>query len=77
MTTYSITVDLVSLSSLDMRETLIREVQRGLVKRPRSLPPWMFYDARGSRIFEDITQLPEYYPTAHGARHPGDAAATR
>jgi dimethylhistidine N-methyltransferase len=34
-----------------------------LLRRPRSLPPWIFYDARGSRIFEDITQLPEYYPT--------------
>jgi dimethylhistidine N-methyltransferase len=42
---------------------LIWEVQRGLLRRPRSLAPWMFYDARGSRIFEDITQLPEYYPT--------------
>jgi dimethylhistidine N-methyltransferase len=42
---------------------LIREVQRGLLSRPRSLAPWMFYDARGSRIFEHITQLPEYYPT--------------
>ena len=42
---------------------LIREVQRGLLGRPRSLAPWMFYDARGSRLFERITQLPEYYPT--------------
>jgi dimethylhistidine N-methyltransferase len=48
---------------MDTREVLIREVQRGLRRRPRSLPPWMFYDARGSRIFERITQLPEYYPT--------------
>ena len=63
MTTYSIGLDLERPSSLDTREMLIREVQRGLVGRPRSLPPWMFYDARGSRIFEDITQLPEYYPT--------------
>src|SRR3954466_120433 len=50
-------------SSLDSREVLVREVRRGLRRRPRSLPPWMFYDARGSRIFELITQLPEYYPT--------------
>ncbi|HVU90101.1 MAG TPA: L-histidine N(alpha)-methyltransferase [Gemmataceae bacterium] len=42
---------------------LITEVQRGLAMRPRSLAPWMFYDARGSQIFERITQLPEYYPT--------------
>ena len=55
--------DLERPSSLDTSEILIWEVQRGLLKRPRSLPPWMFYDARGSRIFERITQLPEYYPT--------------
>src|SRR4051812_42162980 len=51
------------LSSLNSREMLIMEVQRGLLRRPRSLAPWIFYDARGSRIFERITQLPEYYPT--------------
>jgi L-histidine Nalpha-methyltransferase len=46
-----------------IREDLIREVQRGLVARPRSLSPWMFYDERGSTLFERITALPEYYPT--------------
>jgi len=30
---------------------------------PRSLPPWLFYDARGSQLFEEITELPEYYLT--------------
>jgi dimethylhistidine N-methyltransferase len=63
MTTYSIALDLDRPSWLDTREKLIWEVQRGLLGRPRSLPPWMFYDARGSRIFEQITELPEYYPT--------------
>jgi L-histidine Nalpha-methyltransferase len=63
MTTYSIALDLERPSSFNTRAMLIWEVQRGLLGRPRSLPPWMFYDARGSRIFEHITQLPEYYPT--------------
>jgi dimethylhistidine N-methyltransferase len=63
MTTYSIELDLERPVSLDTREMLIWEVHRGLCKRPRSLPPWMFYDARGSRIFEQITELQEYYPT--------------
>ena len=63
MTTYSIALELERPSSLDARDMLILEVRRGLPRRPRSLPPWMFYDARGSRIFEHITQLPEYYPT--------------
>jgi dimethylhistidine N-methyltransferase len=29
----------------------------------RSLPPWLFYDDEGSRLFEAITELPEYYLT--------------
>jgi L-histidine Nalpha-methyltransferase len=58
-----IAFDLERPSSLNKREMLIREVQRGLLGRPRSLAPWLFYDARGSRIFERITQLPEYYCT--------------
>ncbi|MBZ5658631.1 MAG: L-histidine N(alpha)-methyltransferase, partial [Acidobacteriia bacterium] len=50
-------------SSLNTREALIREVHTGLRRRPRSLSPWMFSDRYGSRLFERITQLPEYYPT--------------
>ena len=63
MTTPAFALDLECPYALNTREMLIREVQRGLLGRPRSLAPWMFYDARGSRIFERITQLPEYYPT--------------
>jgi dimethylhistidine N-methyltransferase len=36
---------------------------RGLTAEPRTLPPWLFYDAVGSALFERITTLPEYYPT--------------
>jgi L-histidine Nalpha-methyltransferase len=39
------------------------DVLRGLGTRPRSLPPKYFYDAAGSRLFDDITRLPEYYLT--------------
>jgi dimethylhistidine N-methyltransferase len=39
------------------------EVLRGLSSRPRSLSPWLFYDEEGSRLFEEITELPEYYLT--------------
>src|ERR1700691_4420902 len=52
-----------SLAPPDLREALIDEVWSGLVKRPRALVPWMFYDSEGSRLFECITTLPEYYPT--------------
>ena len=30
---------------------------------PKSIPPVWFYDERGSQLFEEITRLPEYYPT--------------
>jgi L-histidine Nalpha-methyltransferase len=39
------------------------DVLRGLTERPRSLPPKYFYDAAGSRLFDEITRLPEYYLT--------------
>jgi L-histidine N-alpha-methyltransferase len=52
-----------SLAPLDAREALINEVRRGLPQNPRSLVPWMLYDADGTRLFECITTLPEYYPT--------------
>lgn len=39
------------------------EVYRGLTASPKSLSPWLFYDAEGSRLFERITELDEYYPT--------------
>ena len=37
--------------------------RQGLLSRPRALPPWLFYDQRGSELFEQITLLPEYYLT--------------
>ncbi|MFF4485959.1 L-histidine N(alpha)-methyltransferase [Streptomyces sp. NPDC001544] len=39
------------------------DVQHGLTADPKTLPPKWFYDARGSELFERITELPEYYPT--------------
>jgi dimethylhistidine N-methyltransferase len=39
------------------------EVYRGLTARPRTLSPWLFYDQEGSRLFEEITTLDEYYLT--------------
>ncbi len=40
-----------------------RDVRLGLTSRPKELPPKYFYDERGSRLFEQLTELPEYYPT--------------
>ncbi len=39
------------------------EVYRGLTAFPKKLSPWLFYDERGSALFEAITELPEYYLT--------------
>jgi L-histidine Nalpha-methyltransferase len=39
------------------------EVLNGLTGQPKTLSPWMFYDQEGSRLFEAITELPEYYVT--------------
>jgi L-histidine Nalpha-methyltransferase len=39
------------------------EVFTGLTGEPKTLSPWLFYDEAGSRLFEEITELPEYYVT--------------
>jgi dimethylhistidine N-methyltransferase len=49
----------VPLSGNGLRE----EVLEGLRSTPRTLPPKLFYDARGAELFEAITRLPEYYLT--------------
>jgi L-histidine Nalpha-methyltransferase len=44
-------------------EALRRDVRDGLQSAPKSLPPKWFYDSVGSDLFDQITRLPEYYPT--------------
>jgi len=44
-------------------EALRRDVRDGLTQTPKSLPPKWFYDSVGSDLFDQITRLPEYYPT--------------
>jgi L-histidine N-alpha-methyltransferase len=39
------------------------DARLGLTGSPKWLQPKWFYDARGSELFEQITRLPEYYPT--------------
>jgi L-histidine Nalpha-methyltransferase len=57
-------VDLtVHLTPDDIVRTLRSDVRAGLTETPKSLPSKWFYDARGSELFEEITRLPEYYPT--------------
>ena len=44
-------------------ESMAAEVHAGLSCRQKCLPPKLFYDKKGSELFEVITRLPEYYPT--------------
>ncbi|MFJ2577781.1 L-histidine N(alpha)-methyltransferase [Kitasatospora aureofaciens] len=56
--------DLTRLLPADHFSTALHhDVQHGLTSEPKWLPPKWFYDARGSELFEEITRLPEYYPT--------------
>jgi L-histidine N-alpha-methyltransferase len=53
----------VHLAQDHAARALAADVRSGLSAQPKSLPPKWFYDARGSELFEQITRLPEYYPT--------------
>ncbi len=46
-----------------LHEQMAVDVRAGLTSTPKTLPPKYFYDARGSELFDEITRLPEYYPT--------------
>lgn len=56
------TVD-VCVRDEDRRAALAADVRNGLTRARKSLPPVWFYDDRGSRLFDAITRLPEYYLT--------------
>ena len=53
----------IHLDAEDMARALRADVVAGLTAEPKWLPPKWFYDARGSELFEQITELSEYYPT--------------
>lgn len=56
-------VQLESGALASVNEAVAEEARRGLSASPRQLSPWLFYDERGSELFEAITTLPEYYLT--------------
>ena len=62
----------------DAERSLHRDTRLGLTSSPKWLQPKWFYDSRGSDLFEEITRLPEYYPTRAEssilAAHAGDVA---
>lgn len=66
-------------SQMADREDFRRAVLDGLSRRPRAIPAKFLYDARGSALFDQICELPEYYltrtETAILRAHAGDIAA--
>ncbi|MGX7729973.1 L-histidine N(alpha)-methyltransferase [Rhodococcus sp. 2H158] len=56
------TVD-VYLTPEQLDESLRADARRGLTSSPKWLSPTWLYDARGGELFDQITRLPEYYPT--------------
>jgi dimethylhistidine N-methyltransferase len=53
----------VHMGPTDLDDALRADVARGLTSSPKELPPKWFYDDRGCDLFDQITRLPEYYPT--------------
>lgn len=54
----------VEFLDLEPRNTnMLKEVLVGLSKSQKTIPPKFLYDKKGSEIFEQICNLPEYYPT--------------
>jgi L-histidine Nalpha-methyltransferase len=50
-------------ATLQAEAGFLKEVLHGLSLPQKTLPSRFFYDERGSDLFEEITRLPEYYPT--------------
>lgn len=51
------------LNALGIVSQVASCVTEGLCSQPKWLPSWLFYDAAGSRLFEQITEISEYYVT--------------
>ena len=55
---------MTTATPVSQNEAVLTEALAGLTSAPqKTLPPWLFYDQRGSELFEQITALPEYYLT--------------
>lgn len=54
---------MTSATDTRLRDDFAQAVARGLAQTPKVIPARYFYDRRGSELFEEITRLPEYYPT--------------
>jgi len=53
----------ISPANIHVSDKIASAVYEGLMSHPKWLPAWLFYDAAGSKLFDEITQIPEYYVT--------------
>ena len=53
----------LSGAAASLHEDFRRDVLAGLARSPRAIPAKYLYDARGSTLFDEICELPEYYLT--------------
>jgi L-histidine N-alpha-methyltransferase len=53
----------VHLNAHDLHDQLAEDARQGLVAPEKWIPATWFYDEEGCRLFDEITELPEYYPT--------------
>src|SRR5687767_5206962 len=51
------------LAAGELEASFRADVEAGLLASPKRLPSKWFYDETGSKLFDEITRLPEYYPT--------------
>jgi L-histidine Nalpha-methyltransferase len=53
----------IGATTTEIDERVASAVRDGLGAKPKRLPAWLFYDQAGSRLFDEITERPEYYLT--------------
>ena len=56
-------IELVAAPNGALHAQFRADVLAGMAEQRKAIPARWFYDHRGSQLFEDITRLPEYYPT--------------
>jgi L-histidine Nalpha-methyltransferase len=56
-------ITVLPIAEARISERVAAAVREGLASSPKRLPPWLFYDEAGSRLFDQITEIPEYYLT--------------
>ena len=54
---------MLGMETIQVKTTFSEDIRTGLGSSPKHIPSKYFYDENGSRIFQKIMRMPEYYPT--------------